>query len=243
VARVAHVIEVIQLDAARQHICTRGWRWRLWPATKPAPPTISRSSRASPDSRTTRSEPSACSPPPARSWTPAAAAGCTPSCPASRTTMRSWPGCASASAPRHSSRPRRGAGPPGAHARWNTHGSKRDPPRPRPSTADCGGPGQRARHRAGSDQGAAGSHAGSLHPGKAREAARHCKAEIAATGDAHADHDQAAGQAAPASTPRPGTPPALAGKHSDEQLLAQNTRICMVVGPLGLSLRPRRSAG
>jgi hypothetical protein len=34
----------------------------------------------------------------------------------------------------------------------------------------------------------------------------------------------------PGITPRPGTPPALAGKLSDEQLLAQNTGICMVVG-------------
>jgi tetratricopeptide (TPR) repeat protein len=71
-----------------------------------------------------RSVPYACSPPPAPSWTPAAAAGCTPSCHASRTTMRSWPRCAPRSATRHSRRPRHGAGPPGANARWNSHSRK-----------------------------------------------------------------------------------------------------------------------
>ncbi len=125
-----------------------GWRWRPKPAMKRAPPTISRSWRLSPDSSTTRSVPYACSLPPARSWTPGAAAGYTPSCRASRTTMRSWPRCAPSWATRHSRRRRRGAGPPGANARWNSQLSKRDPPRPRSSAAGCTG------LRAGYDQAA-----------------------------------------------------------------------------------------
>jgi hypothetical protein len=75
---------------ARRDTCRRGWRWRPRPETIPAPPTISRSWRASPDSRTTRSGPSACSLPPARSWTPAVVAGCAPSC--TRPARRCGPG-------------------------------------------------------------------------------------------------------------------------------------------------------
>ena len=124
---------------ARPDTCRTGSRWRPRPATKPAPPTIWRSWPPSPDSRTTRSVPYACSLPPARSCKPGAAAGCTPSCPASRTTIRSWPRCAPRSATRHSTRPRHGAGPPGANARWNTHSRKPDPPRPRSPPAGCSG--------------------------------------------------------------------------------------------------------
>ena len=42
------------------------------------------------------SVPCACSSPRARNWKPAAAAGCTPTCHAPRTTMPSWPRCAPA---------------------------------------------------------------------------------------------------------------------------------------------------
>ena len=67
----------------------------------------------------------------------------------------SWPRCAPRWATRHSRRPRRGAGPPGSIARWNTHSSKRDPRgRVRPRQG-CSGPGQRAQHRAGRGQEAA----------------------------------------------------------------------------------------
>ena len=52
--------------------------------------------RPSPASRTTHSVPCACSPPHARNWKPAAAAGRTPTCHAPRTTMPSWPRCAPA---------------------------------------------------------------------------------------------------------------------------------------------------
>ena len=58
-----------------------------------APPTTSRPWRPSPASRTTRSVPCSCSPPRARNWKPAAAAGCTPTCHVPRTTMPIWPRC------------------------------------------------------------------------------------------------------------------------------------------------------
>ena len=156
---------------ARRDTCRRGWRWRPRPETKRAPPTISRSWRLSPDSRTTRSVPCAYSLPPARSWKPAAADGCTPTCPASRTTMRSWPRCAPASATRHSRRPRRGAGPPGANVRWNSHLSKRDRRgrfRLRQAAAGLAS----GRHRAGRGQGAAGGRVGSRGPPGPRQAGR-----------------------------------------------------------------------
>src|SRR5271170_3998260 len=61
----------------------------------------------------------------ARSWNPRAADGCTPTCPAPRTTTRPCPHCAPASATPHSRRPRRGPRPPGTSKRWSTHSSKR----------------------------------------------------------------------------------------------------------------------
>jgi hypothetical protein len=81
--------------------------------------------RPSPDSKTTRSAPCACSPRPGRSWKPGAADGCTATCPAPRTTMPPCPHCAPASATPHSRRLRCGPGPPGAGKRWNTHSNRR----------------------------------------------------------------------------------------------------------------------
>ena len=79
--------------------------------------------RPSPASKTTRGVPCACSPPRARNWKPAAAAGCTPTCRAPRTTMPSWPRCAPASATRDTRRPRPGADPSEAGTPDSTHWS------------------------------------------------------------------------------------------------------------------------
>jgi tetratricopeptide (TPR) repeat protein len=98
------------LAGAARHL-KQDWPWPPRPETKRAPPTTSKPWRASPDSRTTRSVPCACSPPPARSWKPAAAGGCTPTCPVPTTTKPPWPRCAPAWVTRHSRRPRRGGDP------------------------------------------------------------------------------------------------------------------------------------
>ena len=74
-------------------------------------------------SKTTRGVPCACSPPRARNWKPAAAAGCTPTCRAPRTTMPSWPRCAPASATRDTRRPKPGADPSEAGTPDSTHWS------------------------------------------------------------------------------------------------------------------------
>ena len=54
-------------------------------------------------------------------WKPAAAAGCTPTCHAPRTTTPSWPCCAPAWATRHTRRPGPGADPSGAGTPGSTH--------------------------------------------------------------------------------------------------------------------------
>jgi hypothetical protein len=72
---------------------------------------------AAPGSKAIRSVPCACSPPPARSWKPKAAAGCTRSCHVSRTTTLSWTRCAPAWARRHSGKPGHGGHPSEADAR------------------------------------------------------------------------------------------------------------------------------
>ena len=161
----------------------------------------------------------------------------------------------SPSATRHSTRPRRGAGPPGANLRWNTHSRSHDPPRS--STAGAAGA---ARARTGQDAASGRRRQARAELGQAREAAgrqvrqdaardqagrrgagkpgsrlagdaraaRRARAEQAEAQlqRARADHDQAAGQAA-SNRPRPGTPPpALARKPSDEQPFVQNIAFC-----------------
>src|SRR5712691_4771904 len=86
--------------------------WRRWPA-----------------SRTARSAPSACSPPPARCWKPAAAAGCTPTYRACHATTLSWQRCAPVPVTRYSTRPKHGAGPPDTSTRWSTPWAKKRLPR------------------------------------------------------------------------------------------------------------------
>ena len=69
----------------------RACRWRPRPGTSRAWPTTWRRWPPSPRGRTTRSAPPACWPRPARCSRPTAAAGCTPTCRAPRTTTASWP--------------------------------------------------------------------------------------------------------------------------------------------------------
>ena len=77
-------------------------------------------------SKTTRSVPSGCSPPPARFWKPKAAAASTRTCHVSRTTTLSWPRCAPAWAMCHSRRPWRRAHPWAADTRESTRWNKDD---------------------------------------------------------------------------------------------------------------------
>ena len=89
----------------------RACGWQPRPETSQVLPTISRRWPPSSGGKATRSAPSACSPPRERCSRPTAAAGCTRTCRAPRTTTACWPGCAPARLTWPSSKPGRTAAP------------------------------------------------------------------------------------------------------------------------------------